>query len=125
MESLKIEVNTLILEKEEQKQRPNNVNLDKETITTENLSLKEEIKLIKVQIREQQEWVHKSKIESLKITEEKQKIQQELDVLNNTMVAEKGNLIQKDNKGAEGVNHLDQQTKSLVDRPDNTSTKKS
>ena len=41
------------------------------------------------------------------------------------MVAEKGNLIQKDNKGAEGVNHLDQQTKSLVDRPDNTSTKKS
>ena len=120
-----IEVNTLMLEKEEQKQLLNNVSLYKETITTENLSLKEEIKLLKVQIREQQEWVHKSKIESLKITEEKQKIQQELDVLNNTMVAEKGNLIQKDNKGAEGVNHLDQQTKSLVDRPDNTSTKKS
>ena len=66
LESLKIEVNTLMLEIEEQKQLLNNVNLDKETITTENLSLKEEIKPLKVQIREQQEDVLKSKIESLK-----------------------------------------------------------
>ena len=87
MESLKIEVNPLMLELEEHKQLLNNVNLDTETITTENLSLKKEIKLLKVQIREQQEDVLKSKIESLKITEEKHKIQQEFDVLNNTRVA--------------------------------------
>ena len=41
LESLKIEVNTLILEIEEQKQLLNNANLDKERITTENFSLKE------------------------------------------------------------------------------------
>ena len=40
MESLKIEVNPLMLELEEHKQLLNNVNLDTETITTENLSLK-------------------------------------------------------------------------------------
>ena len=32
--------------------------------------------------------------------------------------------LKKDTTGAEGVNVLDHQTKSLVDRPDNTSTKK-
>ena len=61
-----IEVNTLMLEIEEQKQLLNNINLDKETITTDILSLKEEIKLFMVQIREQQEDVLKSKIESLR-----------------------------------------------------------
>ena len=54
---VEIEVNTVNLEIEEHKLL-NNVNLDKETITTENLSLKEEIKLLKVQIREQQEYIY-------------------------------------------------------------------
>ena len=123
LEGLKIEISTLKLAIEEQKQLLNNVNLNTETFTTENKSLKKEINLLKVQLREQQEYILKSKIESLKTNEEIQKIQEEFNVIKNSQIAEKGDNNQEYNKVAEGVNPLDSQTNSLVNRPDNTSTK--
>jgi hypothetical protein len=73
LEKLQTEVNELKVKIEEQKTLLKDASLHKEAIASENLSLKQDIKVLNVQIREQQEAILKSKIDILKITEEKEK----------------------------------------------------
>ena len=79
LESLQTEVNTLKMKIEEQKKMLTNASLDKETLTSENLSLKKETKSLNLQIWDQQEENLKLKILVRKITEEKEKIKQQFD----------------------------------------------
>ena len=89
MEKLQTEENELKIKIEKLKTLLNYASLLKEDIASENLSLKQDIKFLNSQIREQQEAILKSKIYTIKITEEKEKIQQQFDV----QTAEKANII--------------------------------
>ena len=71
-----------------------------------NLSLKQDIKVLNVQIREQKEAILKIKIDILKITEEKEKIQQQFDANSNT--AQKDSIFALQSKNLDLVAELEE-----------------
>ena len=79
--------------------------------------MKKEINLLKSQIREQQEVTLKSKIEVLKITEDKEKLKNEFEVPNTIQIADH-------NKLATNMNHLENQTETLANSSNVISTEK-
>ena len=120
LESLQTEVNELKIKIDEQKILLNDASLHKENIIAENFSLKQEMKLLNVKISKQQEEIFKSKIEIIKVTEEKEnilhqfqtdkdKIDKELDFIRN-------------NETAKEVNPLDIQTKTDINKTQKQST---
>ena len=114
MEKLQTEVNELKIKIAEQKTLLMDASLHKEAIASENLSLKQDIKVLNVQIREQQEAILKSKIYILKITEEKEKIQQQFDM----QTAEKANIINEHTSS--GL--INSQTKTNINKTQKLST---
>ena len=70
------------------------------------MSLKKEINLLKSQSREQQEVTLKSKIEILKINEDKEKIQNDFDVLTTIQIDDNNKMVKKINYSIIKMKHL-------------------
>ena len=86
VKSLQTEILCLKIKIEEQMKSLNNVTIDKERVTSENIKLTEERDLLKVKIKEQQEEIFELKSNVITIKVEQEKLQHEIDTIKNIKV---------------------------------------
>ena len=84
---------------------------DKERVATNNISLKREIDLLKIKVKEQQEEILELKNKVIATTSKKEKLQNELDTIKNVKVTTK-------------VNSLKEKDSTFVDSFQSESSKK-